>query len=98
MKKLLLTALMSLSVFAGSAAAMAQTATPATPPSAAAGGHAGANSGQNFATRKNEILQHISQHMTELQQRQSCVQAASTPDALKACRPPKQEGKGKCGK
>ena len=46
----------------------------------------GGNSAQ-FQARKTKILQNISQRLTELQQRKSCVQAATNSQALSACRP-----------
>jgi hypothetical protein len=64
----------------------AAPAPTSTPPVAPAKG-----SGQSFQDRKAEIIQHISAHITELQQRQACIQAASTKDALKACMPAKRD-------
>lgn len=42
---------------------------------------------QNFQEHKAKELQRISQRMSELQTRQSCVQAAANPQALAACTP-----------
>ncbi len=49
------------------------------------------DSGAQFQTRKNAILQRLNQRMTELQQRQNCVQAAMTREALRACMPQQKE-------
>jgi hypothetical protein len=43
--------------------------------------------GQHFQERKAEILKHISEHLTEIQQRQSCVESANDRQALMACMP-----------
>jgi len=40
-----------------------------------------------FDERKAKILEHMSARIAEMQKRQSCVQAAATPEALKACMP-----------
>jgi hypothetical protein len=75
-------------------AATAAHATPSTPPKT---GAASAQSGQKLDEEKSKILGRISSHISELQQRQSCVQSATTRDALKACMPEKS-GNGGCGK
>lgn len=41
----------------------------------------------DFQKRKAKILMHISDRLTKIQEIQSCVQAATDSDALKACRP-----------
>jgi hypothetical protein len=56
------------------------------------GGQAG--DGQQFQERKAEILKRISDRLAEIQQRQSCVQAANNPEALRACMPHRGEGRG----
>lgn len=45
----------------------------------------------HFQTRKNEILKRIGDRISELQQRQSCVQSASNREALMSCMPPRRE-------
>lgn len=42
--------------------------------------------GQNFETRKAEVLKHIDQRIARNQEEKTCVQAAANHDALKACR------------
>jgi hypothetical protein len=56
------------------------------------GGQAG--DGQQFQQRKAEILKHISDRLAEIQQRQSCVEAANNHEALRACMPHRGEGRG----
>ncbi len=73
---------------------------PGMPPNGGNGGMANQNrpngrqggDSAQFQTRKAEILKRISERMSELQQRQSCVQAANDRQALMACMP--QQGKG----
>jgi hypothetical protein len=48
--------------------------------------------GQQFQERKAEILKRIGDRLAEIQQRQSCVQAAGTPAALRDCMPHRGEG------
>jgi hypothetical protein len=62
--------------------------------SGAPGGEAG--SGQNFQQHKAEITQHISEHIAEAQKRLSCVQAASSHEAMRACMP-ERGGRGGMG-
>jgi hypothetical protein len=52
----------------------------------------GPGDGQQFEQRKAEILKRIGDHLAEIQQRQSCVQAANSPAALHACMPRHGEG------
>ena len=47
---------------------------------------------QRFEERKAEILGHIAQRLSELQQRQGCVQSAQNHEALRACMPERGEG------
>ncbi|XGV99652.1 MAG: hypothetical protein ACAF41_12030 [Leptolyngbya sp. BL-A-14] len=50
-----------------------------------------------FQTRKAEILKRLSARITELQQRQSCVQAANDRQALMTCMPQKKGQQGQQG-
>jgi hypothetical protein len=61
-------------------------------------GRQGGDSAQ-FQTHKAEILKRISERMSELQKRQSCVQSATDRQALMACMPQKkgQQGQGQQG-
>jgi len=64
-------------------------------PSGNSGNAPGAGAqGQDFQARKAEIIQHISAHLAEMQQRLNCVQAATNHEALRACMPQKGEGRG----
>ncbi|HIJ83165.1 MAG TPA: hypothetical protein HPQ00_03065 [Magnetococcales bacterium] len=57
------------------------------------GGSQGAKGdGHKFQERKAEILKKVEARLAEIQKRHSCVQAASNPQDLKACRP---QGGGK---
>jgi hypothetical protein len=52
--------------------------------------------GQQFQQRKDEILKRISARLAEIQQRQSCVEAANNRQALQACMPRGQrQGQGR---
>ena len=42
--------------------------------------------GQNFETRKAEVLKNIDQRIVRNQEEKACVQSAANHDALKACR------------
>ena len=87
MKKLLFVAFLLTS-----GAAMAQTApAPSTTP---ATGVPSAQHEEKFEERKARILDHISKHLAEIQKRQACVQAATTPKALKACLPERKHEHG----
>jgi len=48
----------------------------------------------DFEKRKAKILKHISDRLTKIQEIQSCVQAATDLDALKACRPHRDKEHG----
>jgi len=97
MKKLFFTALLLVST-----AAMAQNAptTPpaASPPMAAHGATPGApcmgmqHYEERFEERKARILDRLSKRAAEIQGKQSCVQAAANPEALKACFPHMERG------
>ena len=50
---------------------------------------------ENFAERKAQILKRMEEHSAKLQKAQACVNAAATPETLKACRPEGGRGKGK---
>lgn len=84
MTKYALLALLALLTVPGAALAQGGANTP--------NGGRGGDSAQ-FQSRKTEILQRLNHRITELQQRQSCVQAATTRQALQACLP-KQEKQG----
>lgn len=51
------------------------------------GSAASVSNENDFQKRKTRILKHISDRLIKIQQIQSCVQAATNLDALKACRP-----------
>ena len=94
MKKFLFLALLAMSTAAMTTTnAMADTVPTAATTATAA-------PAQKFETHKAAILQKIGTRVTELQQKQQCVQAATSATAMKACMPAKGEGKGKkkdCG-
>ena len=46
---------------------------------------------QRFEEVKAKHLEHIAKHIAELQKAQSCVQAATNHDSLRACRPPERQ-------
>jgi hypothetical protein len=71
----------------GSSLALAQTNQPA--PLNGPGPHGGSQGQweQPFEEVKAKHLEHIGKRIAELQRVQSCVQAASNPEALHACRP-----------
>jgi len=76
--------------------ALAQTNQP-TPPDrqAPSDAHQGQQREQRFEEVKARHLELLSRRIAHLQQIQSCVQAASNPEALRACRPqhhPEQGG------
>lgn len=81
-------------------ATVAKAAEPSAPPAAAAvapsaapkGEGKGDGNGENFAARKEKILERLSKHESEFQKRQSCVQAATDRESLKACFPNKGWG------
>ncbi|MEH1771226.1 MAG: hypothetical protein V7K76_06430 [Nostoc sp.] len=50
-------------------------------------------SGQEFQQHKDEILKRISARLSEIEQRQSCVEAANNRQALEACMP-RGQGRG----
>ncbi len=87
-----------LALLMASTAAYAQTApgSVATPPGQAgaqnAGGQGQGQPGERFEDHKAKILAHIQERMTKLQGIQSCVQAATTREALHACMPERAEG------
>ena len=87
-KQLLMTAALIATM---STAAMAQGTAPAAKmaPSAAttADQDHKAKKEQKFEERKTKILQRLGERADKIQKKQACVQAATTPDALKACFP-----------
>lgn len=64
-------------------------ATPATPPGQSAGAP-----GQEKGERLEQVKQRI---LAKLQEKQACVQAAQTREALRACMPHRGEGRGEGG-
>jgi hypothetical protein len=52
---------------------------------------------ENFSEVKSNILQRIDERLTKLNEEKACVQAASTADELKKCRPPRPGGPGHKG-
>jgi hypothetical protein len=86
MKKLLFVAFLLTST-----AALAQTAPPAAAPSGQQ------QHEEKFEEHKAKILERISHHLQEVQQRQACVQAATTHEALKACMPERRGERGEHG-
>lgn len=71
-------------------------ATPVWAEDAPAGGGEGQPrkefSAEKFAERKSEILKKMDERIAKIQARKSCVSAATTPEALKACRPERSDG------
>ena len=49
-------------------------------------------SAEKFAERKAEILKRMDERAAKIQERKACVTAATTPEALKACRPERHDG------
>ena len=91
----------TLAVVMSATAALAQTATPAAP-ALTATAPAASTTGQNdkkarheekFDAVKARKLEHLQKHAAEIQQKQSCVQAASDFKSLKECFPNKGWGK-----
>jgi hypothetical protein len=41
---------------------------------------------QHFETKKAEVLKHIDQRLSHIQEEKACVQAAASHDALRACK------------
>jgi hypothetical protein len=71
----------------------------AMPAFAIEGGPVPKGSGDNFEQKKEELLKKIDERMRRLQERKSCVQAATTLDALSACREKfKRDKKGTDGR
>jgi hypothetical protein len=74
-----------------SSAALAQTNAPPAPNGQGAhNGPQGQQQEQRFEEIKARHLDHIAKRIAQLQQVQSCVQAAANPEALRACRPQQQ--------
>jgi hypothetical protein len=86
MKKLLIVAML----LATTTAYAADTSSTAADAPASHRSHAP----QDFGKAKAQRLQHISDHIVLLQKAQSCVQAASDFDAMKACNLRKSHGGG----
>lgn len=87
--KQILTA-MAVIITLSATAAVAQTAAPAAPSSAAPTATATATApakGEKFDARKAKVLQRLEKRAAEVQQKQACVQAATTKEALQACFP-----------
>jgi len=49
---------------------------------------------EHFQEHKAEILRHMSEHLSEIQQRMKCVQAATNHEALRTCLPERGEERG----
>ncbi|MDE1901384.1 MAG: hypothetical protein KGI37_07055 [Alphaproteobacteria bacterium] len=64
----------------------------APPPPAMGGMNGGMHDGKNFDQRKAEILQHMNEHLADVQKRIACVQAATDHKALRACMPMRHGG------
>jgi hypothetical protein len=47
---------------------------------------------EKFQERKAELLQRLNNHLAEVQQRISCVQAATNHQTMRACMPERREG------
>jgi len=84
------------SLVLASMTALAQTAPPrpqsASGSPAAPGPQPGQDEGR-FQEHKQNLLAHIADRIAKMQQVQSCVQAATNREQMKACRPPRPEGK-----
>jgi len=84
------------SLVVASMTALAQTAPPRPPSDSGSPTAPGLQSGQveeRFQEHKKILLAHIADRISKLQQVQSCVQAATNHEQMKACRPPRPEGK-----
>ncbi|TAL34523.1 MAG: hypothetical protein EPN97_08375 [Alphaproteobacteria bacterium] len=94
MKNLLFIALL----FASTAAfADNSVATPSVSPPGQSAGSAPPQKAERFEEMKAKALERIQQHLAKLQEKQACVQAATTPEALKICLPKMGEHRGKWG-
>lgn len=51
-----------------------------------------------FNEKKQQVLKGMNQFMTEMQKRQACIEAATTPEAMHACFPQRGMGEGKGGR
>ena len=80
-------------VLLGSTLVLAQNNPPPGPngQNGQQGGGQGQQQPQRFEEVKAKHLEHIAKHIAELQKAQSCVQAATNHDALRACRPPERQ-------
>jgi TolA-binding protein len=93
MKKYILMTAMVLALASPGAAWSQTPPTSGSAPSNAGGAGSGQmGNGQNFQEHKAEILKRLNQHLSECQQRISCVNAAADHEALHACMPPRGEG------
>ena len=75
--------------------ALAQTEAPrpqSAPGSPTAGGPQPGQVEARFQEHKQNLLAHIGERIAKMQQLQSCVQAATNREQMKACRPPRPEG------
>ena len=79
MKKYVLLSAMMLAVMVPGLAWSQTAAAPAASASAAKGG--------DFNEHKQKVISHINDHIAQWQKRLACAQDATTPDALKACKP-----------
>jgi Flp pilus assembly protein CpaB len=80
------------------AVAMAESSAPATAPAAATTPDKEQKREENFAEHKAKALERLEKRAAAVQEKKTCVQAATTPDALKACFPNRgkwQHGEGK---
>lgn len=73
----------AVAVLMSAPAAHAENAAPAAP----AGAEKEAIKPEDFAARKAKVLEHMAKREAEGQKRKACVEAATTPEALKACFP-----------
>ena len=69
----------------------------ALPALAANGDQSGQGSNVPFEQRKAQILQRIDERLAHMQQVRTCVAAATTPEALRACRGHRGGGAGQGG-
>jgi len=80
------------SLVLASTTALAQTAPPMPQPGSGSPTAQPGHDEGRFEEHKQNLLAHIAARIAKMQQVQSCVQAATNREQMKACRPPRPEG------
>ena len=81
--------IIAIALLASGGALAQSTNSPAVP--SAPGAQPQQGGGRHFEEAKSRHLERIAHRIAELQQVQSCIQAATNHDALRACRPQHHE-------